>query len=354
MSRSRLVGWGVGLAVLALLVFLVVQAVQPKADEPDAPASAALVTLAPVRSAEIDDTVTAYGVVAGSPGGSRTVAAPLAVIVQRLLVAPGQPVPAGAPLIVVANTPAAELTYRQAADAATFAQRDLERVQRLYDARLAANDALIAARKAVADAQAAVVAQSAVGAGGGARTLRSPIAGVVGAVTVAPGDHVAEGAPLMTVIAADGVVAELQIDPARAARLVTGQTVRLTSTFDSGHQFESRLAVVGRQIETTSKMIEATAPVVGSGLVLGAAVRGRIVTARHAGLLAPRASVATDEDGAHVFVVRDGKAREVKVVTGEEQGDEIEVRGALKVGDVLAVDGAYQLEDGMAVRTAAR
>ncbi|MEP6966780.1 MAG: hypothetical protein ABI906_01755, partial [Pseudomonadota bacterium] len=127
-------------AALALIVALAAwRLLRPAPAEPAPPAPAALVTLAPARAATIGETVVAYGVIAGSAAASRTVAAPRGVIVERLLVAPGQPVGAGAPLIVLAPTPASELAFRQASDAATFAGRDLERVQRLFDQHLAAN-----------------------------------------------------------------------------------------------------------------------------------------------------------------------------------------------------------------------
>ena len=85
-----------------------------------------------------------------------------------------------------------------------------------------------------------------------------------------------------------------------------------------------------------------------------ALAQGRIVIARHGGLLVPRAAVVSDEAGAHVFVIEGGKARQVAVTAGAEQGDDIEVAGPIKAGDAVAVEGAYQIEDGMAVRIARR
>ena len=101
-------------------------------------------------------------------------------------------------------------------------------------------------------------------------------------------------------------------------------------------------------------MVDVTAAAPGSGLALGDAVEGEVTVGAHPGLLAPRAALITDEAGSHVFVVRAGKAREVAVTPGLEQGDEVEVAGALQAGERVAVEGAYQLQDAMAVRTAPR
>ena len=320
----------------------------------DAPVGTALVTLAPIESASIDETVTAYGVVAGSPGASRTIAAPRGVIIERLLVAPGQTVQAGAPLVVFSNTPASELAARQAEDAVNFALQDLERVQRLFDAHLAASDQLNAARKVLADAQATAAAQHQSGAGSGHQTLTAPFAGTVATVQATLGEHVAADAPLMTLIADGGLVAQLNIEPAKARMVAPGQAVRLASAFDNAQSMLSRVTVVGHLVDPVTRLITVSAPIEGAGLPLGGSVRGEIAVAHHQGLRAPRAALVYDEAGAHVFVIKAGKAHLAAVTPGAESGDEIEISGDVHAGDSVAVTGAYQLQDGWPVRTAGR
>jgi len=344
--------WTLAVATIAfVLIGLIAWRILHKpVAESVAASPAAFVTVAPARRGEIAETVSAYGVIAGSPAASRTLAAPRAVIVEQVLAAPGQPVAAGAPLVVLTNTPATDLAFRQATDAAGFAERDLARVQRLYDQHLAANDQLGAARKALADAKAGVAAQIAAGAGHGRQTLAAPYAGVVGAVPVAVGEHVAADAPLLTVIASGGLIAQLGVEPTHAGRLAAGQSVVITSAFDPAREVPSRLAVVGRQVDPATRLVTVTAPALGAGLPLGAAVEGVVTVASHAGLLVPSAAVVYDEAGAHLFVVRGRKARQVAVTPGKTQGDDLEVAGQLAAGEMVAVQGAYQLQDGLAVR----
>ena len=181
-----------GLATVVVVAVIVWRVMSARGAVADAsPPPSALVTLAPLRADAVRETVSAYGVIAGSPASSTTLAAPRAVIVERVLAGAGAPVAGGAPLIVLNNTPNATQAYRQAADGVTFAEQDLARVQRLFDQHLAANDQLTAAQKALADARAALSAQSTMGAGSGRQTLTAPFAGVVATVPVAAGDHVA-------------------------------------------------------------------------------------------------------------------------------------------------------------------
>ncbi len=354
MNRMR--GWPAAVAaavVILIVAFLAWSLLHKPAPEAEAPAPTALVSMTPVRAGMVDRTVEAYGVITGSAAATRTLSAARDVIVQTVLASPGQPVAAGAPLIVVGDTPASGLVFQQASDALAFARRDLARVQRLYAQQLAANDQLAAAQKAVADAAAAVAAQSAAGAGRVRQTIVSPIAGVVWQVTAAKGQQVAAGMSLMTVVANDGFIAELGVEPNTAAQMAVGQPVRIVSALDPKIAVQSRLSVVGRAVDPTTHLVAVAAPAAGASLALGAAVRGEVTVASFQGLTAPSASVVYDENGAHVFVVRGGKARQVAVVTGPEQGDQIAVSGQIGAGDLVAVEGAYQLQDGMAVRTGA-
>lgn len=353
----RLRSWQVAaLAAVAvvIVVFLAWRVLHNPPAEAEPPAPSALVSIAPVSAGPVSQTIEAYGVIAGSAAATRTIPAPRDVIVQDLLVGPGQPVAVGAPLVIVGDTPASGLVYRQAADALTYARQDLARIQRLYAQQLAANDQLVAGQKAVADAQAALAAQVAAGGGRARQTIASPIAGVVWQVSTSKGQQLASGAPLLTVVASGGLVAQLGVEPNGAARLASGQSVRIVSALDPNRAIESRLTVVGQAVDPATHLISATVPADGAGLALGAAVRGEITVATIQALTVPRASVVYDENGSHVFVIRGGKAHQVAVTTAAEQADRIAVSGALNAGDQVAVAGAYQLQDGLAVRIAAK
>jgi RND family efflux transporter MFP subunit len=348
-------GWPLvagGLAAVLVVGLIAWRLIEKPAESEETPTPSALVSLASVRPGLVDRTVEVYGVIAGSPSATHAVSATREVIVQDVLTVPGLTVSAGSPLVQVGDTPAGNLAYRQADDALVAAERDLARIQRLYAQQLAANDQLIAARKTLADAQAAVAAQASAGGGRGRQIIASPVAGVVSQVGVQRGQQVAAGTPLMTVVAAGGFVAQFGVEPTQAARLAVGQNVRIVSALDPTIAVQSRLSAVGRAVDPATRLIPAAAPARNAGLALGAAVRGVITTATVEGLTAPFASVVYDEKGAHVFVVRGGKAHEVEVTIGPEDGDQVMVTGQLAANDRVAVSGAYQLEDGMAVRIA--
>ena len=309
----------------------------------------ALVTLAPVARGQVEDVVETTGVVQADPGGAVAVAAPRNVVVLRVFVRPGEAVKAGQPLVEVADAPASALAYAQALHARDFARRDLERTRRMAEEHLATNDQLSAAEKTLADAESALSAAAAQGAGHARQTLTAPVDAVVATVPVSPGDRTAEAGDLVTLSGQAAEMARLWLSPDDAPKAASGDVVRLETVFGGASQ-SARLRGVGRQVDSTTKMIDAVAPV-GGAWPIGTAVKAEVVTGVHDGLTVPRASVVFDETGEHVFRVAGGKAGRIDVSVVRGVGDAYEVKGPLNAGDTVAVEGAFQLEDGMTVRT---
>ena len=341
-----------GAAAAVLLAVLLLLHKGDAADEADAQPTAT-VTLAPVRAESLATVVRAYGSVQPSADAVITISAPKAAQITRFEVGPGQQVRAGQPLLELANAPATQQAYRQAADAVSFAQTDLARLQRMASEHLATNDQVSTAEKTLADARAALAAQQAQGAGHPLQTVISPAAAVVTAVSAKAGDRVAQDAPLLTLARSGSLVAALNVGADAAQAMAPGQTALVVSSF-GGAPLSLRLATVGRLSDPATHAIQAVAALPAGAFPVGQAVQADIVTGTHQGMTVPRAAVVFDETGTHVFTVMGGKARRVFVTAGADHGADIEVKGPLAAGTLVAVQGAYELQDGMSVRTAAR
>jgi RND family efflux transporter MFP subunit len=348
MNRRRLwIGLGAGLFVLCALGLTLWRRGTPAATQADPQVSAAI-TLATVKRQNIEDIISLYGTVQADPASATAITAPRPVIVVRVLARPGQSVAAGEALLEVADAPAAALAYRQASEARTFAQSELARVQRLYDERLAASDQLNGARKALADADAALDAQRQLGGGQASRVITAPRNAIITRVDVTAGDRLAQDATMIGLANAGALVAKLAFEPS-SARLQAGQAVTIRSAL-GGPPIASRLTMVSNAADQTTKTINALAPIGATGLPVGSAVQAQVVTATHQGFLVPRASVVFDETGPHLFTVSAGLAHRVFVKVGSDHGDNIEVSGPITPGTQVAVQGAYEIQDGMRVR----
>ncbi|MEO0140796.1 MAG: efflux RND transporter periplasmic adaptor subunit [candidate division WOR-3 bacterium] len=88
----------------------------------------------------------------------------------------------------------------------------------------------------------------------------------------------------------------------------------------------------------------------GDRLVSGMVVRSKVELEKKEGALIVPDAAVIDRDGRHVvFVIKDGKAREVQVSLGIRGDGVVEVMGDLSAGDTVATTGALGLADGVHV-----
>ncbi|WP_407275081.1 efflux RND transporter periplasmic adaptor subunit [Halothiobacillus sp. DCM-1] len=166
---------------------------------------------------------------------------PVSGVIQSIPVVPGQTVAEGTVLLRLDSTPftarLAAVRAQQAGltRAAAEAKRDAERAQQLYDRTVASDSevqtALIAEEKAAAElaktkAQIQLkqweLTQS---------NLKAPYAARILGVEVAPGETISADltpTPLMTIARADQIDATVRVQPAIAAGLSLGQTLRVS------------------------------------------------------------------------------------------------------------------------------
>lgn len=319
----------------------------------DAAETSALVRAsAPVRMT-LARQLTGYGSVAAGTGKTINVTLPHAAIVRRLGVAVGSQVKAGELLAEIDTDPTVTQGYALARNAADSARGETARLERLLAERLATQSQLAAARKTLADAEAALDAQRRLGADQPAATLRAPSAGVVMAVSAAPGDRLGPGA-LILQIARDGSLrVNLGIEPGESRGIRPGARVTLTPLFEGLEAFEGRVAQVQGIVNPQTQLVDVLVSIdrpPRTGTLFGLRLRGEVEIERRDAWTVPRLAVLRDATGAHVFQVVNGRAKRATVERGMENGDRIEIRGDIDPRLRIVHEGNYVLRDGMAVR----
>jgi RND family efflux transporter MFP subunit len=324
--------------------------------------TAVAVTTASVQHAPIAQPVRAYGIVAASAANLTSINLPYVARITQLRVQTGQLVKRGDPLFVVQADPAAALAATQARSAATLADGELSRTQSLFDKGLATASQLAAARKAAQDAREALASQAQSGIASGAKTVASPIDGVVLQISAGQGDQVQAGAPIMQLAGADrgqptrGNVM-LAVEPSDAIKIHAGDEVRLRGLSSSLAKVSmtGRVVLVGASIDPQSQLVDvgANVPLGTSAFIPGTHVAADIDTNRGTHWVVPRSAVLKDERGNFVFQVASGnKARRVNVVMQIEDRDRYGIDGPLNASQPVVVSGNYELKDGMTVHGA--
>lgn len=299
--------------------------------------------------------VEAFGTLAADSRHAQTLTLPQAGQIVAAEVTPGRHVQRGQTLLKLATDPNARNAYQQSVNALDQARAELTRTQRLHDEKLATNSQLDAARKALADAQAALDAQSGLGGAQAVSTLVAPSDGVVTALDVGLGERVAAGAKLVEFAPQAALAAQLGVEPEAAARIRPGMAAAITPVYAANAQpLHGTVATVADAVNPQTHLVDVLAIIDGgdsAGLAAGAALSARIDVAQFAAWSVPRDALLNDSTseksgGAYVFQIEQGKAHRVWVKAVAPDGDPVGVDGGLDANAPVITLGAYELSDG--------
>lgn len=338
----------VAICVLALL------ACQDATVEP-APEVVASVVVEPAAAAAFLETIDAYGSVDFATQQTRILDSAAEVIVEQILVSPGQSVDVGDPLLRIRATANSALELSKAQTDLKFAESSQARTSRLLAQQLATNADVDTARQAAVNARAALAnVRSRVG-GEDSIILRAEAAGIVASVDVARAAIVPASAPLLHMADSGRMQARLAIEPADIARLRQGQSVTLVATYDGTLVASGVVNQILAQIDSQSRLAAVIVDLPPSaGLMPGTTVRATIELARRESAIAvSRAAVLYADQRPYVFVLDAGIAHQVWVAIGKDDGARSEITAGLAAGDPVVTLGNYELKDGMRAVAAA-
>jgi membrane fusion protein (multidrug efflux system) len=312
-----------------------------KPEEPEKPPNTDVpVHVAKITRATLRGYVTAYGTVAPEPAGERPaasarVSAFVAGVVTQVKCVEGQGVEKGAVLF--------QLDTRAADVAVDFAEKTLERQQKLVQVEGTSQKVLQEAEQQLAAAR----AQQAL------LQVQAPLAGMVVRVNVKPGEAVDLTSVLAEVIDLDRLVVSANVPSPELAALKVGQTVEVLAD-QSAAPVMGTLTFIGSEVDakTGTTLVRVGVPA-HSGLRPGQFVTVRIVSEEHKDRLAvPVESVVKDAEGKTVIALVQGdQATQKPVHAGLRDGGLVEVEAeGLQPGMTVVTQGAYALPKETKVR----
>jgi len=239
------------------------------------------------------------------------------------------------------------------------AENETTNLQRLEKLRASgavsstAYDEAVALQKAALAEVAAAKAQ--LGAAGTAlkrSALRAPFDGSITARLVTEGDFARVGTVILQIVDDSALRFRGEIPERDAARVKTGQPVRVRVDAWPEKTFEGKLTWVNPAVnpETRSVGIEARLENRDRELKAHLFARGEIVTdAAAETLVVPAESVVSFVGVDKVYVMAGGKAEPREVRLGERRGEEQSLLGGLKEGEPVIVGGASKVQPGSSV-----
>lgn len=312
----------------------------------------AQVQVAKVQRKTVTEKVIAYGSVVAQPGKTHSVSIAFETRVRHVLVAPGQFVRENDPLVEIELSPAAQVQFQQAKNAAEAAQKELKQTQERFNLKLATNQDLSAAEKTARDAEAQLTVLQRAGAGGDNR-VHSDVAGVIAKVNAQDGQIVPPGNPVVEIVAENDIEVKLGVEAEDLSAAQEGAPVTIIPLNDpTAPKVEGTIRLVTRRIDPATRLVDVyvTLPA-GTKLFLDGYVRGEIQRTEKNALAVPRSAVLPNESREfEIFTVENNHAIRHTVKIGAENPNEIQViANDLHEGDPVVTLGNYELEDGMAV-----
>lgn len=310
-----------------------------------------LVTLMQLKQGSLPSVVTGYGIIGAANSGRRTIMAPESAVVSGVFVRLGEQVPAGAPLMRLAPSPASAASYSQARSALTVARQLVASTGKLVALHLATAQDLASARKSESDARAQLRALDEVGAAG-PNVVRAPFPAIVTALTAAPGAILAEGAPLMDLAAPGRLVLTIGVVPSQAAAIAPNDSAAIT-LIGGGAAATGRVRLRGNVAATDTGLVPVDIALPPGRFLPGEMAEAVVTTGQLHGYLVPHDAILVNDSGAPYVVQAVGDtAKKVPVrILGAHGGEDV-ISGALDARAPLVLTGNYQLEDGMKIRLA--
>src|SRR5438132_12814094 len=256
----------------------------------------AQVQVAKVERKTISEKVIVYGSVVAQPGKTHSMSVAFETRVRHILVAPGQFVQENDPLTEVELSPAAQLQFQQAKNAAEAARKELKQTQDRFNLKLATNQDLSAAEKTARDAEAQLSTLQRAGAGGDNR-IHADMAGVIAKVNVQDGQIVPAGNPLVEIVAENEIEVKLGVEAEDLPAVPPGAAISIFPINDpTASQVEGSVRLITRRIDPATRLVDAYVSLPeGTKLLLDGYVRGEVQHTEKDAVVAPRSAVLPNE-----------------------------------------------------------
>ncbi|MEX2647439.1 MAG: efflux RND transporter periplasmic adaptor subunit [Alphaproteobacteria bacterium] len=260
----------------------------------------------------------------------------------------GADVEAGAPVVALdARIYRAELAQAEASLA--LSEQNHRRAEELVANGAGTQRALDEARASLAHDRAAVdLAKARLEK----TRIAAPFAGVLGMRRVSAGAYVSPGDPIINLEQIDPLKIDFRVPESALSAVAPGGSIEITVDALPGRSFGGTIYAVDPLVDEAGRSVVVRARVPNPDRALRPGLFARvavIVERRDDAVLVPERAIVPFGEDSYVFRVVDGAAKLTKVVLGQRQDGEVEIREGLGAGDVVITDGLLKIGDGAPV-----
>ncbi|MCE2781522.1 efflux RND transporter periplasmic adaptor subunit [Limnohabitans sp.] len=181
--------------------------------------------------------------------------------------------------------------------------------------------------------------------------VRAPDAGVISARQATVGSVVGAGTELFRLIRQGRIEWRAEVTAAEIGRIQVGALVQVKAA--SGQLLQGKVRMVAPSVDaqTRNAMVYVDLPAATGSARAGMYAQGEIALGQSQALTVPQSAVVVRDGFSHVYTVgADQKVSQLKVQTGRQSGDRVEVTRGLKADARVVASGGAFLNHGDTVR----
>lgn len=324
---------------------------------PPAQAQSAGIVTEIIRPSQFNGVIPVGGKILEASGSEATIVATVPGIVKyQRQITEGMPVSQGSILFTISSSKLQDDPAQKALVAYRTAKAEYERAAGLVKEKIVTQSEYNTLKANYETARIAYEAYAGSSASGVA--VKSPLGGFVKTCLVKEGDYVSVGQPLMSVTQTRKLYLRANVPERYYSQLSTISSAKFKTAYDNTlydlRRMNGRLVATGKSSDNGSPYIPVTFEFSNRANVMpGAFVETYLLTTPRQGIISLPITALTDEDGIHfVYVQTDASCYERReVVTGETDGERVEIKSGIKSGERIVTQGATQVRLASASRS---
>jgi RND family efflux transporter MFP subunit len=186
------------------------------------------------------------------------------------------------------------------------------------------------------------------------RAIVAPSGGIVGIITVNPGDYVTTSTPVAVVDDRSQILVDFWAPERFSTKISVGQAVTASAIALPGSEFSGAIHAIDNRIDQASRTLRVRARIDNPNDTLRAGMSFS-VSVRFPGDKYPTVNplaIQWSADGSYVWRVDQEKSQKIPVKIIQRNSDKVLVEAELAKGDAVVMEGVQRLRDGGAVRVA--
>lgn len=185
--------------------------------------------------------------------------------------------------------------------------------------------------------------------------IRAPFDGGISVKSVSPGQYIKENTTVATLVKTTPLRLRVEVPENYSPLIKPGSVVSFTTDAAPGKEFNAVIQKLNPIFDSKNRtlMAESKISIADTRLRPGTFVQVRLVTHRADQIvMVPKGAIYSIAGLTKVFVIRDGKAVEVRIPPAAELEGWAEVpAGSIRAGEPIAVSNLLNLVNGVAVKT---